>query len=94
MWMLVSYYLPGKRAPHPYAHLAYGPTLRAEVEEHHLTPPARRVGGRLSKGFHSLYSHIPQNKHFSFPFWESQRSERGGGGGQAGWEKIPTLAEN
>ena len=51
MWMLVSYYLPGKRAPQPPTHLAYGPTLRAEVEEHHLTPPARRVGGRLSKGF-------------------------------------------
>ena len=37
--MLVSYYLPGKRAPQPHAHLAYGPTLRAVVEELHLTLP-------------------------------------------------------
>ena len=33
-----------------------------------------------------------QNKHyFFFPFWESQRSGRGG---QAGWAKIPTFTEN
>ena len=36
-----------------------------------------------------------QNKHyFFFPFWESQRSGRGGVGGQAGWAKIPTFTEN
>ena len=39
VWVLVSYYLPGKRAPQPHAHLAYGPTLRAVVEELHLTLP-------------------------------------------------------
>ena len=34
-----------------------------------------------------------QNKHyFFFPFWESQRSGRGGG--QAGWAKIPTFTKN
>ena len=34
-----------------------------------------------------------QNKFF-FPFWESQRTGRGGGGGgQAGWAKLPTFTK-
>ena len=33
-----------------------------------------------------------QNKHDFFPFWESQRTGRGGG--QAGWAKFPTLGKN